>query len=407
MRIIVVNDYGSVTGGAAKVAISSINSLAEAGQDVTFLSGVMPIDTSINQDKVRVINFGLNDLQGAPYKISASMSGIWNYRNARLFGRLLEEYDSNHTVIHVHGWLKSLSSSIIREALGRRFKVIISLHDYSAVCPNGGFYNYQTQSHCLLSPLSSKCILENCDSRSYFYKLWRVGRQLVQKHFAGIPSDIVYYISVSDYSESIIKKFLHPSSKIFKIRNPIDIEKMQISKNTLTDQFTFVGRLSPEKGCSLFAAAASKANVRSVFVGSGQEEKKILLINEYSEIKGWCNRSEVINNILLSRAIVYPSLLHETQGLAVLEAAALGIPAIVSDGCAARDLIEDGVTGFLFKHGSIDDLSRKISLLKNDPNISFTMGQAAYNRYWENPCTLERHAKELIKCYSEILYDSQ
>jgi glycosyltransferase involved in cell wall biosynthesis len=168
-----------------------------------------------------------------------------------------------------------------------------------------------------------------------------------------------------------------------------------------------VGRLSPEKGCSLFAAAASKANVRSVFVGSGQEEKKILLINEYSEIKGWCNRSEVINNILLSRAIVYPSLLHETQGLAVLEAAALGIPAIVSDGCAARDLIEDGVTGFLFKHGSIDDLSRKISLLKNDPNISFTMGQAAYNRYWENPCTLERHAKELIKCYSEILYDSQ
>jgi hypothetical protein len=195
MKIIVVNDYGFINGGTAQVAISSLNLLADAGLDVTFVSGVLPIDKTINTKKVHVINFGLNDLISNPNKTQSAISGIWNYRSARLFGELLDVHKTDTTVIHIHGWSKSLSASIARMAIGRGYKVIVTMHDYFTVCPNGGLYNYQTQTHCNLVPMSFSCCMENCDSRSYSHKCWRVGRQFIQNSFAGIPLGINYFIS--------------------------------------------------------------------------------------------------------------------------------------------------------------------------------------------------------------------
>jgi hypothetical protein len=42
MRVIVLSDYGHVSGGAAQVAISSLNGPAAAGLDVIFVSSVGP-----------------------------------------------------------------------------------------------------------------------------------------------------------------------------------------------------------------------------------------------------------------------------------------------------------------------------------------------------------------------------
>ena len=403
MHVIVVNDYGSITGGAAQVAISSLNALADAGVDVTFVSGVLPIDTTIDQQKVRTINFGLNDLLGNPNKLQALMTGIWNRHSAKLFGELLDEHSSETTVIHIHGWLKSFSSSIVREALKRQYKIVITLHDYFTVCPNGGFYNFQAQAHCYFEPMSLSCFLSNCDSRSYAHKAWRLTRQFVQNNNSGMPLKIKYFISVSGYSENILRRYLPSTARIFRIINPIDIARMPIAQPSEFDAFTFVGRLSPEKGGALFAAAAKKANVRSVFVGTGTDASLITRNNPKAELKGWCSRLDVVRNIRASRAVVFPSLLHETQGMAVAEAAALGVPAIVSDGCAAREAIQDGVTGFLFKCGDVNDLSKKLAFLNANPDASSRMGRTAYDRYWAAPCDLDTHVNQLITCYRKIL----
>ena len=87
----------------------------------------------------------------------------------------------------------------------------------------------------------------------------------------------------------------------------------------------------------------------------------------------FANQSEMPARYLLADLFVLPSRgLYETWGLAVNEAMHMGVPAIVSErvGCQ-RDLVEDGVTGWVFASDSQADLSgslaRSLLALREDP----------------------------------------
>lgn len=403
MKVIVLNDHSAVVGGAAQVAISSLNALADAGFDVTFVTSVGPVSSLINQHRVRVVFFDYHDLLSNPSRLDAALRGIWDSRCANQLGVLLSECDPSDTIVHLHTWVKSLSSSVIYEVRKRGFKLVCTLHDYFSVCPNGGLYNYPKQHHCEITPMSMSCILTNCDARSYAQKLWRYGRHVVQQQVAGMPSRVQYFISVSDYSETLLRPFLPSDAKIYRVRNPIDIDCSPASSPTSNDSFCFVGRLSPEKGGTLFARAARLAEVPAVFLGAGIEAQGIRELYPSAQLRGWQDRLGVIAAIRSSRALVLPSLWHETQGLVVLEAAALGVPAIVSDGCAAREAVIDGETGLLFKAGNANDLAKKLRLLRDDSQLAAQLGLNAYQRYWAAPCTLANHVQELSACYREAL----
>ncbi|MGD9570177.1 MAG: glycosyltransferase family 4 protein [Sedimentibacter sp.] len=403
MRIIVLNDYGSITGGAAQVAVTSVLALAEFGFDVTFITSVGPIDERINKNNIKNYNFNFSDLLNCENRVSAAIWGVWNYKASQCIGKILEEYDPKDTIIHLHTWVKSLTSSVVHEIISRGFKIVCTLHDYFSVCPNGGFFNYKSEHVCKLKPMSIECILTNCDSRSYGHKIWRVGRQYIQEHFGGIPTEIKHFISISDFSETILRTYLPPSAHYYRVNNPIEILKDVYAKPEHSNIFTFVGRLSPEKGGHIFAKAANEAGVKACFVGSGPEEINLKLLYPEASFLGWQKRDQVFEQLSKSRALVFPSLLYETQGLVVLEAASLGLPSIVSDTCAARDNIIDEVTGLSFKAGNVADLKVKLVNLINNPKYAQQLGSAAYLKFWDKPYTLENHVRELDCCYNKIL----
>lgn len=405
MQVLVINDHGSITGGAAQVAITSLSALANLGIKTSFVSGAAPVDKGIDQEKIRVYNFGYNDLLGNPSRINAGLFGLWDPRCAERLRPILDSYDKNNTIVHIHNWMQCLSSSVIHEILKSDFKIVVTLHDYFTICPNGGLYNYVANEHCCIEPMSLQCAATNCDSRNRLHKSWRYLRHLIQNNISGMPDKLRNFITVSDYSENLLRPHLDPASRFFRVRNPIDIAKMPPSKPGDNQSFTFIGRLSAEKGPSLFAEAARNANAFAAFVGSGSEHSAILDAYPQSLLLGWQDRPGVISQIRKSRAIVYPSHLHETQGLAVTEAAALGVPAIVSDQCAAKDSVINGRTGLFFRGGDVEDLASKIAYLDKNPNIASRMGAAAYRQYWNDPSTAENHALKLIECYQNILND--
>lgn len=405
-RVVIINDYGSITGGVTRVVVSSIKGLADLGYKVTFISSVGPIDKTIDQSRVRCINLGLEDLIHNSSRINAAYSGIWSFTSARELRRILKDFDKENTIIHLHSWVKALSSSIIDEIDKSGFKLVITLHDYFLPCPNGGFFNYPKSSKCSLDPLSVRCILENCDSRSYAHKIWRVARSFLQKNLAGLPDGVKYYITISDYSEKILLPFLGAKKKIFRVKNPIFVKKAEPTLVGKNNNFLFIGRLSPEKGGKLFADAANSAMVSAVFLGAGAEEADIRKINPSFQLLGWKSSSDIILALRNTRALIFPSLWHETQGLVISEAAAVGVPSIVSDQCAGREWVENGITGLLFKHGDVEDLAKQIRLLHENPELAEKMGASAYEKYWKEPQDELKHAKDLANCYKQIMEDS-
>jgi glycosyltransferase involved in cell wall biosynthesis len=166
--------------------------------------------------------------------------------------------------------------------------------------------------------------------------------------------------------------------------------------------FLFAGKLEEKKQPmqlleAFLAADLPKATL--LFVGSGGLESKL---TSRVASGGWLvkgngvyeagtkrvvflefqNQSRMPDVYRTGDVLVLPSLgPYETWGLAVNEAACCGLPAIVSShvGCGP-DLIEDGVTGWIFRAGRADELSRALSSASSSRERLQAMGEALERR---------------------------
>lgn len=401
-NIIIVNDFAHINGGASQVALTSALELAKNGYAVTLISAVAPIMPQLKHNNLTVYCLQQYEIIKDPNRFRAIIQGLWNFRAARLAKKVLNNLSSQNTIIHLHGWTKGLSSSVIRVAAKGNFRIVCTMHDYFLACPNGGFFNYKQNTICTIKPLSVKCVCTNCDARSYSQKLWRCVRQIIQRYFGRMPSAIKHYISVSDFSSRILTPFLPDNAKTYCIHNPIEISQQDPVKVEQNENFVYVGRLTKEKGVIQFAQAAQQHDIHVQFIGDGCCKKEIANRYAKASILGWVAREKLIQLLQDARVLVLPSLWYETQGLVVLEAAALGIPAIVPDTSAAREFVVDGETGLWFKGGDVNDLAQKMKILLNDSVVQ-SMGQKAYSKYWAKPATLENHVDMLLECYLQVL----
>jgi len=405
--VVILNDFGHVNGGASSVALAEAEALARTGCPVLYVYAVAPVDPRLSsQTNIRVICTNQEEIVSDPDRVRAATQGLWNRRAAALLGAVLTGLEPKRTIIHLHGWTKALSSSVARAALDRGFKVVCTVHDYFLACPNGGFFHYQEQKICKLKALSLPCLATRCDARSYPQKLWRFSRGLVQKIGGRLPGGIRHFIAVSDFSREVIAPYLPEGSKINRINNPVEVARGLPVKVTEQSTFMAAGRLSPEKGCVQFARAAQTAGAPAVFVGEGVSRNEILAANSQAVITGWLRHDQVLEELQHARALVFPSLLYEAQPLVIMEAAALGIPSLVPDTSAARELVVDGQTGLWFRSGCVEDLTRKIQMLFDDELVKY-LGQKAYERYWNSPKTVENHVEQLLNVYQDILLENR
>lgn len=400
--IVVVNDFAHVNGGASKIAITSAVGLARRGYNVVFFSAVEPVDSTL-KETCTVISTGQMEILQDPDRLRAVRQGLWNTNGRRIFRDFIRSLDRSSTIVHVHGWTKALSSSVVHAALRENLPTILTLHDYFIACPNGGFFDYRASEICTRKPLSPGCISANCDARSYTHKVWRIARQLVQKNIGMVPSGIRYYIAVSDFSRRIVAPFLPGSAVVFRVDNPVETgEPHRFVDASQNEQFVFVGRLAREKGVLELARAARSAGVKILFVGDGEYRESICEIDPSASVSGWVSASQVMEFIKTARAIVLPSLWYETQGLVVAEAAAHGVPAIVSESSAASEMVANGETGLWVVSGDEKDIREKLLMLTDSAFLS-KLGRNAYERFWSRAPGLCRHLDELERCYRKML----
>jgi glycosyltransferase involved in cell wall biosynthesis len=107
-------------------------------------------------------------------------------------------------------------------------------------------------------------------------------------------------------------------------------------------------------------------HIMAVFVGSGALENKLRAYADDLQLNvhfaGFKNQSALPSYYTAADALVLPSDGGETWGLVVNEAMACGLPAVVSDavGCGP-DLIEEGLTGYVFPMGDILTLASSLA----------------------------------------------
>ncbi|MCJ2137514.1 glycosyltransferase family 4 protein [Methylobacterium sp. J-026] len=401
MHVVLVADHAAINGGQAKVAIESALGLAARGFRVSLFAAVGPVDPRLEAAGIRVVCLGQDDVSTARSKLAFAAQAIWNRTAARALARELAACDPHDTLVHVHAFAKALSPSIGPALRASGLPCLYTMHEFFLVCPTGGFYAYPEQAICHRTPMSAACIVANCDARSYPRKVARMVRHVGLAQVARLPDLFAHVVTISDLQEGVVRPLMPQGTVFHRVDNPIAVAQAPLHDGAPGD-FLFVGRISTEKGAPIFAEAARRAGARAVFVGDGPERAELAARYPEAVMLGWREAAAVQALMRQARALVFPSVWYEGQPLTVYEALACGTPVIVSDACAGREAVVDGATGFWFRSGDPEALAAHMRRLSDD-GLAARMGQAAYDRYWAAPLSLDAHLDRLGGVYETVM----
>ena len=336
-NVVIINDFNYVQGGASKVAIDTANLLVNNIENVYFFSGC----SKLNELDNRIIQVCTNQGEALKQKnkIKGFFNGLYNHKSKKMLKELLNKLDRNETIIHVHGWTKCLSSSVFSIIFKKKFKMVLTLHDYFTACPNGGFNNYKKGNICKLKPMSLKCITCNCDSRNYLFKIYRIIRQFIQNKIVKLPKKVKYLISISKLCEDVLKPYFNNEVIIKKIYNPFDSVKVNITNPINNEYYLFIGRATKEKGVDIFCEAIKEAGVKGIVIGDGVELENLKQNYKNIIFTGWINHEEMIEYYKKAKAVIIPSRWYEGASLIPMEASKYNIPCITPSTCAAKEFV--------------------------------------------------------------------
>jgi rhamnosyl/mannosyltransferase len=179
-------------------------------------------------------------------------------------------------------------------------------------------------------------------------------------------------------------------------------------------QILAIGRLTYYKGHDvLIRAAAEIDGIRVVIVGEGDHRPELerlirkLHLQDRVVLSGLLSDAELQALMVSSNCLCLPSVERtEAFGLVLLEAMRYGKPLVAGDvpGSGIGWVVRDGITGYLFPVGSVDELARTLNRLVREPEKGRAMGLAGRQRF-ESLFHIDRVAEKTIGLYHEILSD--
>jgi glycosyltransferase involved in cell wall biosynthesis len=184
--------------------------------------------------------------------------------------------------------------------------------------------------------------------------------------------------------------------------------QLQIPEKAIV--FLFVGRLTRDKGlldlAQAFArVAANNPGVHLMVVGPDEEGlgREIAALAQAIpgrvHIAGFTDEPE--RYMRAADVLCLPSY-REGFGSVIIEAAAVGLPAIASRIYGVIDAVEEGVTGILHTPAVIPEIAEAMALMASRMEVRDTMGRAAHTRVAEK-YSEERVVGAFADCYRSIL----
>lgn len=249
------------------------------------------------------------------------------------------------------------------------------------------------------------------DKRRYMFAEWAFS------HFTD------QLVAVSENLKDDISKYEGiRANKIKVISNGIDgnkyknkIDKSKKRKELGIDNkhniiLGFVGRLSPEKGLIYLIKAMETlvkefSNLLLMIAGEGvlleELKREAIALGIERNIRFLGPRSDINEILGILDVFVLPSL-REGLPLVLLEAAAASLPMIATDVGGNKQVVTEGINGFIVKPGDDISLSDAIKKLIMDEDMRKEFGCRSFD-FFINNFTVEKMMKEYEIIYQDCL----
>ncbi len=208
--------------------------------------------------------------------------------------------------------------------------------------------------------------------------------------------------------EIISNDITHGNTKrLIRISNGIDTSQLTLKDYSVKNKKVkvgVVGRISLQKAPWVFADIARKINakrddVEFIWIGGGEKEDVDNLESAGVTITGMIDRSEALA-MLSSLDIYFQTSAYEGLSLALLEAQASGIPAVVTKIPGNDEVVQHGETGFVGESEEI--LMKHLEALIDSDEKRIEMGKYA-KQHTEEYFSLPVMADQYKAKYDEMV----
>ena len=388
MRVVVAhNFYGShATGGESVVFHQEVDLLRRFGHEVE----------TIECENAEIERYSLGKKIMSTFSFGFSRD-VYE-RTTELFRRFHPD------VLHVHNYKFVLTPSIFKAARDLGVGSVLSIHNYRLVCPGGQLRRGDS-------------ICEECLSRNASRVLWRSGcasslsTRLLQYAFyletrKPILENVDVFVTPTEFAQKLLIRGGIPRQRIV-VKPHFSIATTMAPMETTGDHTKigaiFVGRLSDEKGIKFLLESWRDVACPLTIVGDGPLGKWAR-DNAPSNVTflGEKSHSETLKLLSRSEFLVFPSVWYEGLPMTLLEACALGVPVIASNLGGRREVVRDGVSGFLFDVNNRASFVSAVEKLRCNPELRSSLARGARNVY-EEKFTPEKNIELLNAIYRQAI----
>jgi glycosyltransferase involved in cell wall biosynthesis len=275
------------------------------------------------------------------------------------------------------------------------------------------------------SPLARLAGVRGVVETFHLPEVWRMGKRLKRSFWLDrqVARCVDRYVAVSAAAANhLTDRKRIPLRKIRTIYNGRDLSRFHPPSATerraarvafgldVEPAVAVIGRLEPQKGHALMLEAAailtrSLPTLKVFFAGSGNLERELrarcVTAGLTATVSFLGHRSDPEVLLAAADVAVMPSL-YEGLPLAAIEAMAMARPVVATDIEGMREVVVDGLSGFLVGAGDAGALAKAIERLVRFPVLARQLGVNGRRRA-ERHFDLRFQVEEMVSLYKELL----
>jgi glycosyltransferase involved in cell wall biosynthesis len=384
MRIVIVNKYARVTGGADRHCLELADALRKAGHSVAFLSTASPQNEETQG--VFLPCFVTHESRSTLERLDqlgVAMRAFWNRSAAHGMKRLLDEFQPD--VVHLHKLYPQLSVAPV-VATARRAPMVQTLHDYELVSA---------------SAVDSSGRRFDRDEEDFKYRLLNSATLPVRIRVH--TRRVSRFVAVSSFVARVYKRYGINASVVANFVPTVAVNG-EAPAFRYRKGVVFAGRLVSEKGVSDVLELARLLPSISVSI-AGRGPLADVVRAAASRLRNLTYEGALEAPALMSllrgaRVVFMPSQWDEPGPLGALEAMSLGTPIVAAARGGLAEYVSNAKAGSVIDGGTAAYARACLHLHEDEvawTNASKSARAAAASRH-----SRDAYVNRLLDLYAEV-----
>ena len=389
MKILIVNDYGVLDGGAERISLILRDGLRAQGHDARlFASSARPVAAENPAD---YICFGT---AGPARRVLQALNPSAVLRLSRVLKRFQPD------IVHVRMFHMQLSPFILPLLKGRR--TLYHAGTYQMICPIGTKL-LPNGSTCRL-PMGRACYRSGCVSIAGLGRI-EIQQSVLRRWFG------VFGLVVAN-TAWVAKRLRADGVKVDEIiwnGTTVRPPRPTVANTPIA---AYAGRFVPEKGVEVLIRAMKQVVARLpasrlLIAGEGPQRPHLermindLALQPHVSMLGHLDSQQLDKALANAWVHVVPSLYEEPFPNTSIEAMMRGTAVVATATGGSTEIIRDGSTGYLVAPGDVDATAERVHRLLSNQSLALEMG-AMGRKVAIAEFATERMVDRFLKLYNRL-----